>query len=55
MTILSFIALAGLWRSVSCASIAGFQMKWGVTSILGTSFGNPGINATYDYIVRLYF
>lgn len=51
MYILSLITLSGLLRPVQPASVTGYQTKIGITSILGTSFGNPGVDATYDYVV----
>lgn len=36
---------------LSVAAIPGYTQAGGQTRLLGSSFGVPGVNATYDYIV----
>lgn len=47
------LVLSGIFRPIFSAGLAGFQINGGVNRILGTSFGQPGVESTYDYIVRL--
>lgn len=35
------------------AAIPGYIQANGVTRLLGSSFGIPGLNLTYDYVVSL--
>ncbi|KAL9597882.1 MAG: hypothetical protein Q9219_004835 [cf. Caloplaca sp. 3 TL-2023] len=48
---LYLLAFSALFRPIITASVAGYQINGGVNRILGTSFGQPGVEATYDYIV----
>jgi choline dehydrogenase len=44
-------ALLGLIGGTACETVGAFVNAQGVTEIFGNSFGQPGVNATYDYIV----
>lgn len=37
---------------LSMAAVPGYTQAGGQTRLLGSSFGVPGVNVTYDYIVR---
>ena len=46
--IVTLIAFAACSR----AGIPGYAQVNGVTRLLGSSFGVPGLNLTFDYVVR---
>lgn len=47
----SWISICGLASLSSCA-LSGWKITDGKTEILGHSFGVPGVEVSYDYIVR---
>lgn len=46
------ILLAAFGAAVAATPPIGVTSNGGRTQIFGNSFGVPGVNATYDYIVR---
>jgi choline dehydrogenase len=47
-------AILGLWTAITAADSDGdtlLQQFYAPGRLLGNSFGNPGVNATYDYVV----
>lgn len=53
MSFLHLLILSGLFQTIRTAGLTGYQINGGVNSLLGNSFGQPGVEATYDYIVHL--
>ncbi|CAO1597621.1 hypothetical protein XANCAGTX0491_001428 [Xanthoria calcicola] len=51
MSFLHLLILSGLFQTIRTAGLTGYQINGGVNSLLGNSFGQPGVEATYDYIV----
>ena len=51
-----FKSIVALTAFVACAraGIPGYTQVNGVTRLLGSSFGVPGLNVTFDYVVREY-
>lgn len=54
MSFLQLLVLSGIFQTIQTANLAGYQINGGVNSLLGNSFGQPGVEAVYDYIVRLF-
>ena len=48
--LLSFFGSAAVFASYASA-LEGWKIENGKTEILGNSFGVPGVEVTYDYIV----
>ena len=49
-----FKSIAALTAFTACAraGIPGYTQVNGATRLLGSSFGVPGLNLTFDYVVR---
>ena len=51
-TLCKSIAALTVFAPCACAGIPGYTQVNGVTRLLGSSFGVPGLNLTFDYVVR---
>lgn len=49
---LHHLALLQILRLATHVSVVGAQNANGPMRLIGTSFGRPGYNATFDYIAR---